>query len=865
MRTLRPIAALGGARGARRLAALMLCALAATAAFDGNAARSARAQSPESAPCPWMNAAQLSDQRARELLAAMSLADKIAMVHQVYPDGFRYGAAGWIPANASLCIPDLVLNDAGQGVADFQQGTTAFPAPIAQSASWDPALQRDFGRALGQEAFDKGINVMLGPGVEIDRVPTNGRNWEYMSEDPYVAGRAGAAIVAGIQSIPVIATLKHYIANSQEANRNTDSADLDERTLQELYAAPYEAAVRAAHPGSVMCSYNRVDAVYACENPTTLGILKDQFGFSGFVMSDWGATHSTVPAANAGLDMEMNAGPGTFFGSALQTAVQDGQVPAARLDDMVLRIVRAMFAVGIFDHPAAAQPAAWAANVSTPEHVALARKISEQGTVLLKNDGGILPLVGQAKRIALIGPAAGQVGAELSYNGGGSGHVPLGGANPVVSPLQGIAQRGQATGDLVTFADGSAMADAIAAAKAADVAVVFANDAESEGVDRPSLTLGNGFFCPLVGCVGGTVDQDQLISQVAAANPNTVVVLDTGGPVLMPWLGRVKGLLQAWYPGLEDGNAIAALLFGDVNPSAKLPETFPRAAQDLPTTDPKQYPGVNDRAGVPHSTYSEGLLVGYRWYDARNITPLFPFGFGLSYTTFDYRNLNATPSRGGTALATIGIDISNTGSRSGADVPQLYIADPASTGEPPKQLEGYAKVSLDPGQTQRVSFPIDERSLSYWNTRAHAWAVAPGCYRVMIGHSSRDIALRGTLAVAGASCPGAMAAVLSTAGLSTAGSRCVLASPISFHLHQNNGRVTRVHVYVDGRLNKTARGRRISDVSIAAPGRPRFTVRIVADTTRHRRVVSLRRYEGCLKGSSFTLVRRLASRHRTRD
>jgi beta-glucosidase len=282
--------------------------------------------------------------------------------------------------------------------------------------------------------------------------------------------------------------------------------------------------------------------------------------------------------------------------------------------------------------------------------------------------------------------------------------------------------------------------------------------------------------------------------------------------------------------------------------------------QDLPTTQPQQYPGINDSGGVPHSRYSEGLLVGYRWYDARNIEPLFPFGFGLSYTTFDYRKLSVAPSDAGGALATIGLDVANTGSRSGADVPQLYIGYPAPTGEPPKQLEGYAKVSLNPGQTERVSFPIDQRSLSYWNTSAHAWKVASGCYRVMVGHSSRDIALQGTIAVAGASCPGALAAVLSTAGAP----RCMLASPLGFRLHDNNGRVTRVRVFVDGHLIKTVLARRISRVSIAPPARVRFTVRIVADTVRHRQVVSLRRYEGCRKGSSFTLVRRLASRRAAR-
>jgi beta-glucosidase len=588
-----------------------------------------------------------------------------------------------------------------------------------------------------------------------------------------------------------------------------------------------------------MCSYNRINSVYACENATTLGILKNQFGFDGFVMSDWGATHSTAPAAKAGLDMEMNISAGTYFGSALQTAVQNGEVPLSRLNDMVLRIVRVMFRVGIFDHPAAAQPAAYSANVSTPEHVVVARKISEEGTVLLKNAGGVLPLTGQGRRIALIGPAAGQHGAELSYNGQGSGHVPLGGFNPVVSPLQGMQQRAQANGDTVTYSDGSSMADAVATAKAADVVIVFANDAESEGVDRPDLTLGNGYFCALAACAGGSVNQDQLIAQVVAANPNTVVVLNTGGPVLMPWLDQVKGLLEAWYPGIEDGNAIAAILYGDVNPSAKLPETFPRAMADLPTRTAAQYPGVNDTAGVPHSHYSEGLLVGYRWYDARGIAPLFPFGFGLSYTTFDYRNLKVDAASNGSTVGTAGIDVTNTGQRSGADVPQLYVADPASTGEPPKQLAGYQKLSLNPGETGRASFAIDQRSLSYWDTNTHAWRVAPGCYGLLVGHSSRDVSMQATVSVDGASCPGAAASFVTHAqGVGTT-APCLTRRSVRIRLLRvRRSSVRQVTVYLNGRRARTLRGHRVV-VPVSFNGRPAGVVRVrlVVRTAKGRRVL----------------------------
>ncbi|MGZ4216166.1 MAG: glycoside hydrolase family 3 protein [Solirubrobacteraceae bacterium] len=342
--------------------------------------------------CPWTNPKLTANHRAHELVSAMTIDQKIAMLSQAQPVWAHYGAAGFVPGQPSLCIPDLVLNDAGQGVGDLETDTTAFPAAIAQSSSWDPSLQWRFGAALGWQAWHKGINVQLAPGIEIDRVPVNGRNFEYMSEDPYLAAQGAVAEVRGIRSNPVIATVKHYVANSQETNRMTVSSDVDQRTLEEIYTAPYEAAVKQGHAGSVMCSYNRINGTYACENRDTLTtILKRQFGFTGFVMSDWGGTHSTVEAANAGLDMEMDLKPGQYFTAPLKTAVQDGQVPMSRLDDMVTRIVRTMFAVGIFDHPAAIEPAAAAANVQRPQDIALARSLSEEGTVLLKNERQVLP------------------------------------------------------------------------------------------------------------------------------------------------------------------------------------------------------------------------------------------------------------------------------------------------------------------------------------------------------------------------------------------------------------------------------------------------------------------------------------------
>ena len=688
------------------------------------------------APCTWMDRSKTPDRRAHELLAAMTLDEKITMVHGNGDIFVYYGMAGHIPANPVLCIPDLTLNDGPAGVGDGQPATTAFPSPILRAATWDPALQRRFGDALGWESWHKGVGVMLAPNLNLARVPMNGRNFEAFGEDPYLSGWTAAAEIQGIQQNNVIATAKHYAENSQETNRNTISEDVDARTLHELEGQAFEIALEQGKPGSVMCSYNLVNSAWACENPALLTtLLKQEYGFDGFVMSDWGATHSTVPAANAGLDMEM--WDGTYFGAPLKQAVQDGQVPLSRLNDMVLRILRAMFRVGVFDRPPSPEPDAYAADVATPAHAALARELAEQGTVLLKNDGPVLPLTGLGKTIAVIGFGAGPDGAPAVYGGGGSSHIPEAGFYPnVVSPLQGITQRGLANGDRVVYADGSVTADAVAAASAADVALVFVNDAEGEGSDRSSLKLQGG-TCALLACTYSPVDQDQLVASVAAANPRTVVVLNTGAPVLMPWVDSVPAIVEAWYPGIEDGNAIAAVLFGDVNPSGKLPQTFPKSQSDLPTQTPDQYPGVNG-----HAVYSEGLDMGYRWYDAKGIQPLFAFGHGLSYTTFGYSGLSVKKVAGGNVSVTF--TLKNTGLRPGAEVAQVYVGDPPSNGEPPKQLKGYRKVLLQPGESSQVTLTLDPRAFAYWQNR---WLVSGGTYTMFVGSSSRDIRLQGTVSL----------------------------------------------------------------------------------------------------------------------
>jgi beta-glucosidase len=684
----------------------------------------------------------------------LSLGEKLQMVTGQYagPNGsdtvLAVGPASYIDANPALCIPGLSLADNIAGVGDEELGTTAFPDSIGLTAAWDPALARHYGQVLGQEAFTKGVNVLLGPGMDIARTPLNGRNFEYAGEDPYLAGQAASAVIEGLQSEHVVATAKHYALNDQEAGRGSVSADADERTMQEIDLPAFDQAVKAG-VGAVMCSYNRINGVYACENKyAQRDVLDDQFGFSGWVMSDWGATHTTVQSALNGLDMEMPSA--SHYGNALQTAIQNGQVPMDTLNEMVYRIVYTMFRVGLFDFVPAEGAQSTATPATSPDHLNTSTEIAEAGTVLLKNAGGILPLGGPGQRIAVIGPAASPSGAILSYEGYGSGHQPRYAYYPhVVSPLNAIQARAAQAGDVVTYADGTATQDAVAAATAADVAVVFISDAEIEGADRPDMNAHFGTcsffdFVSSTSCTYSPVDQNALVSAVAAANPNTIVVIQAGGPVAMPWVDQVKGVIDNWFPGQTDGLAIAPILFGDVNPSGHLPDTFPVKLSDGPLQTADQYPGVTVKGdGVgKHAAYSEGLLVGYRWYQAKGIKPLFPFGYGLSYTTFGFSDLNVRPFRRG---ALVSYTLTNTGHRAGADVSQVYIGDPANTGEPPLQLKGFQKVYLDPGHSETVKLWIPQVAFSHWDVKDHTWKVTAGEYTVNVGDSSDNLPLQATV------------------------------------------------------------------------------------------------------------------------
>jgi beta-glucosidase len=731
-----------------RVAAALVAAAAASAVVAGVTPIVSPVQAAD--PCPWMDKRKSAESRARELVAAMTLNQKLAqLAGRGY--GKHYGAADVVPGIPELCLPDVVFNDAGAGVGDGQTGTTAFPSSIAQAASWDPALQRQVGAAIAREARQKGINVLLAPGVNMARNPLSGRNFEYAGEDPFLAGRTGAAIIQGVQSEHVAATVKHYVLNEQEFDRMWNSSHADERTLRELYLPPFEDAVNAG-VASVMCSYNRVDATYACEHPYLLNdVLKRQLGFPGWVMSDWGSTHSSAESANAGMDEEHSMTQADYFSAdKMRPLVESGKVSKKRIDDMVLRKLRMLFRVGVFDHPAAAQPAAAAANVSTAEQQLLARKAAEAGTVLLRNTGSLLPLKAKGKTIAVIGRPAGPVGAQYAYHGGGSSKVPVAGNNPnVVTPLDGIRARAEAEGNTVKYADGSDAATAAATAQGADVAIVFAAGGSSEGVDRTSLSLDDA-SCTVPSLIGAPcvnppgARPDELISAVAAANRNTVVVLQTGGPVTMPWLNQVPSVLATWYPGQEDGNAVASVLFGDVNPSGKLPFSFPKSMKDTWLRSAEQYPGVEksgDEVGK-HSTYSEGLLIGYRWFDAKGLPTLFPFGYGLSYTTFAYSGLKVRSIASG---ATATFTVTNTGRAAGAEVAQLYVSMPPAAGEPPKQLKGYQKVALQPGKSAQVTIDLDRRAFAHWSNSAGGWEVAPGTYTIRVGGSSAKLPLSQTI------------------------------------------------------------------------------------------------------------------------
>jgi len=711
------------------------------------------AQQPKPNPAagkPWMNTSLSPDQRADLMIREMTLDEKIQLVHGIGWGVLRpgdpvpptdNGGAGMVLGIPRLGLPDIQLADSAvgaRGAARDSRYATLLPSVIGMASSFDPQAAHLYGQVIGRELRDQGYNMSIGGGVDLIREPRNGRNFEYASEDPLLSGIMVGHLAMGVQSQKVMGDIKHYVLNDQETGRNTLDAILNTRAMQETDLLAFNIAIHLADPAGVMCSYNRVNGDYACENDYTLNtVLKGQWGFKGFVLSDWEGTHSTVKAAINGLDMEQ---PGIrFFGEGLKKAVEAGQVPQSRLDDMVHRIVRSMFAVGVVD------------DLSMPRRVTDpfegrddARHIEQESIVLLKNKGDLPIQTNAIRKIVLIGAHA-DIGV---LSGGGSAQVDAPGGNaldhkpgdspwgheiyfPSV-PLKAMKALAN-PGTNVTFDPGSDPASAAAAAKDADLVLFFADQWMSEGMDRPTLSLPR--------------NQNEVIAAVAAANPHTVVILETGGPVAMPWANQVSGILEAWFPGIGGAEAIADVLFGKVNPSGKLPVTFAESDSQLPhprvtglkaTTQNNGMNGRGDQEKDFTVDYNvEGMAVGYKWFEEKHETPLFPFGFGLSYTTFTYSNLESTPSGDHTNVS---FDITNTGSVAGDEIAEVYVTLPTSAGEPFKKLAGFKRVSLAAGATQHVDVALNPLVYSTYSVEDKSFHPSP-TFTIEVGGSSASLPL----------------------------------------------------------------------------------------------------------------------------
>jgi beta-glucosidase len=724
-----------------------LCHLACTALA---VTLTASAQQHQTAAKPWMDRSLSPDRRAELVLEQMTLDEKLQLVHGTGWGVLRAGdpvpersnrGAGYVPGIPRLGIPDLNLADSAVGVrmaAPESRYATLLPSALGLAATWDTTAAHLYGVVIGRELRAQGFNMSIGGGVDIMREPRNGRNFEYAGEDPILAGNIVGNLALGVQSQHVMGDIKHYAVNDQETGRNVVDVHMDKRTLRETDLLAFEIAIKLAQPAGVMCSYNLVNGEHTCENDYLLNqVLKKDWGFKGWVLSDWEATHSTVKAANAGLDQEM---PGEiYFGAPLRQAIADGKVPMSRLNDMDLRILRSMFANGVIDEPPVRRV------VDPFQGRDDARHIAEESIVLLKNANQLPLEASTLHRIAIIGGHA-DIGI---LSGGGSAQVDAPGGNPLSpsgasewgkpvffrsSPMKAIQRL--APSATVAFASGDDLAQATQLARSSDIAIVFATQYMSEGGDNATLSLPG--------------QQDALIAAVAAANPHTIVVLETGGPVSMPWADKVGGIFSAWYPGIGGGEAIADLLFGVVNPSGKLPATFARTEADLPLP---RIPGMNlsadnkpieDLSSDTHRqfemSYPEGLAVGYRWFQLKHRTPLFAFGHGLSYTTFRYSTLKLDAA-GHMAEFTL----TNTGKVAGAEVAQLYVTLPTASGEPFQRLAGWQRVQLNPGESRRVTIALTDVSLSIFDTAADRWSILPGDYMVAIGTASDAANLTGIL------------------------------------------------------------------------------------------------------------------------
>jgi len=706
----------------------------------------------------YLDTAKTVDARVEDLLSRLTLEEKDSLVYA----NSTFSVAG-VPR---LGIPELWMDDGPMGVREevgvgfrnmnrTDDFATAMPAALGLAATFNPSLANAYGTVIGQEAKQRGKNIMLGPSLNIQRTPLCGRNFEYMGEDPFLTSRMAVNYIEGEQAQGIGSTAKHFAANNQENQRGSINVEMDERTLREIYLPAFRAAVQEAGVLDVMGSYNLFRGQHCCENDYLLNqVLKNQWGFKGLVMSDWGGVHNTSEAATNGMDMDMGTRTSPPYDTAYLArpfldGLKSGKYPISALDDKVRRHLYVMFKLNLIHDPAEtnSQPLTLNAQpLSTPEHQAISRKIAEESIVLLKNEK-LLPLnPAKLKSVAVIG-----VNAVTKFaSGGGSANIK---APYEITALEGISNR-LGSGVKIAYSPGyntpagrgggrrggggaaaatlntNLFADAVAAAKAADVVIFVGglnHNLDQEGSDRRDLKLPGG--------------QNELLAKIVQANPKTVVVFNGGGAVEMgSWLAKTPALVYAWYGGLEGGNALARVLFGDVNPSGKLPCTFPKQLADSPAHALNAYPGTN---GV--ETYVEGLLVGYRWFDTKKIEPLFPFGYGLSYTTFKYSGLKLVPDKDPKNPAvTVEFTLANTGKREGAAVAEIYVQplNPSVT-RPLKELKGFAKVSLKAGERQKVSVRLDRSAFSFYDPDKNGWVAEQGDYKILVGDSSRDPALQG--------------------------------------------------------------------------------------------------------------------------
>jgi beta-glucosidase len=717
----------------------------------------------QSADRPWMNPGLAPEERAELVLKQLTLDEKLALLHgngmahaaqwQMPLTHLANGGAGYVEGVSRLGIPPLVISDAGYGVRDSGANgrySTAMPSSLGATSSWDVDSACEFGTVIGQELRAQGFNMTLGGGVDLAREPRNGRNFEYAGEDPLLAGTVVGNLMKCEQAQHVVGDIKHYVMNDQETGRFFVNSVISKRAMQESDLLAFHIAISIANPGAVMCSYNRINGDFGCENSYTLrDVLKGDWGFKGFVISDWSGTHSTEKASAAGLDQEQPMA--NFFGPKLKEAVKAGKVPLSEIDDHARRVLYAEFLSGIVDDP----PQTGVVDVEKGFEVS--RRVEEKSIVLLKNSPTVLPIdPSKVHTIAIIGGHA-DVGM---ISGGGSAQVDPPGGNAIMPPGKGAtnwqdhiwfptsplkALQAKLPNTKIDFDPGTDPKSAANLAKSADLAIVFAYQWLAEDMDVPSLSLPN--------------KQDALIEQVAAANPHTIVVLETGTAVKMPWIDKVAGVVEAWYAGSSGHKALANVLVGDVSPSGKLPLSFPKSEADLPHPDAPKIPSENQvRAGgvadggaatanaPAHAGYAvhydEGAEVGYKWYEAQNKKPLFPFGFGLSYTTYAYSSLSVD-----SAAKTVRFTVKNTGERAGTEIAEVYATLPKGADEPYKRLAGWKRVTLAPGESQSITIVIDDRVLQTFDEGKNAWSMTKGEYQVMVGGSSDDTPLLASLEV----------------------------------------------------------------------------------------------------------------------